>query len=134
MSETTYHVIRKINDDLDRALRRFQAGGAAVRAETAGTIADLFTARAALARDQQNGTTLLGELATIAAESDRRVALEWTGRQAVYARVAGTIAADASAAFDDGMTYVPGRGRIRATSPVTGETNRLRRDVGAEGA
>lgn len=116
---------------IGRQTTRYDTGGAAVKAAAATELAGLFTAMAVI-YDQlpslYSGRRPARWLATMAsgdaAELNRQRADDWTLRAHADQAKAEAIERQALPAFGDGMEYVPGRGRVRATSPVTGESNR----------
>jgi hypothetical protein len=90
--------------------------------------AEVFDQLVKLASSGRNPTGTSARLQAMtargAAANARHLAKTWETTALRHEETAADIAEKARAAFaDDGMTYVPGRGRIRATSPVTGESN-----------
>jgi hypothetical protein len=133
--EGALEALRATATAIGRQVTRYDSGGAAVKAAAATELAGLFAAEAAiydqlpkLYRRGHGATRWLTAMAALdAAELNRRRAEEWTARAIADQAEADAIERQALPAFaDDGMVYVPGRGRIRATGPVIGDSNRKR--------
>jgi hypothetical protein len=124
----------RAGQQIETATARYSSGGEAVKAGAARDIAAAMAERATIYRQLPklySGRRPARWLAQLAS-SDAAMAMdylaeEWRMRAERHQVEAERIERAALPAFaDDGMTYVPGRGRVRATSPVTGESNRKR--------
>lgn len=124
---------------IGRQVTRYDTGGAAVKAAAARELAGLFTALAVI-YDQlpklysgRKPARWLAEMAARdAAELNRQRADEWTLRAHADQAKADAIERQALPVFaDDGMEFVPGRGRVRAISPLTGAGERTRAELRA---
>lgn len=117
----TAHRIGQLTD-------RYDSGGAAVRAQTARDMSAAFASLAVtygqlpkLFSGRRAGPSLVFFASADAAELNERRAEEWAMRADADQAKADAIERAALPAFaDDEMTYVPGRGRVRAVSPLTG--------------
>lgn len=111
----------------------YSSGGAAIQARAARQLSDTFRDRAAIYRllpklySGRRPTRWLATLSSAdAAMANDMLTETWRLRSDAHQAEADRIERQALPAFGDGMEYVPGRGRIRAVSPVTGESNRKR--------
>lgn len=117
---------------IGRQVTRYDTGGAAVKAAAALELAGLFTAMAViydqlpkLYSGRRPARWLAAMASADAAELNRQRAADWRLRADADQAKADWIERQALPAFaDDGMTYVPGLGRVRRqrlTDGATGE-------------
>lgn len=113
--------LHQLSAEVTRLTGRYDGGGAAVKAEAAWNLSSTFRMLAALYRGlaglyRGNEPTrwLMAAAATDAAELNTRRAAEWSSIADMHQAEADRITRVGEAAFaDDGMVYIPGRGRLR---------------------
>jgi hypothetical protein len=124
---------------IEHSAARYSSGGAATKAAAAGIIAEAMAERASIYRQLPklySGRRPARWLAQIAS-SDAALAMdmqaqEWRMRADRHQAEAEAIERAALPAFaDDGLTFVPGRGRVRQPAPVTDEPNVRPRELRA---
>jgi hypothetical protein len=115
--------LRDLNRQLDVTLARYSSSGTGLiqRARAARRMADLYAQREALvllaasAFKVGTGRTIVEHLAAQASTADARSAHSWRVNAETLERQAVELERTTAAAFGDGLTYVPGRGRVRDT-------------------
>jgi hypothetical protein len=113
--------LAELNTELDRTLARYGAPGTGLhqRARAAHRMAELYGKREALAvlasTAFRSGATrdLVEHLAVNAAQADANRAETWRSSAGRLETQAAELERTTAAAFNDGMNYVPGRGRVR---------------------
>lgn len=113
--------LAELNDQLEQTRKRYVAQGTGLsqRARAARRMAKLYGRREALAvlaaRAFRTGATrdLVEYLGVATATTDARQADVWATAATDLERQADELEATTAAAFNDGMSYIPGRGRVR---------------------
>lgn len=126
--EEALETIRAIAHRVGQLTDRYHSGGAAVRAQTARDMSTAFATLAAvygqlpkLFTGRRAAPSLVFFASSDAAELNERRAEEWSMRADADQAKADAIERAALPGFtDDGMTYVPGRGRVRELRALDG--------------
>lgn len=114
--------LTELDAEYARAKLRYNAPGTGLgqRARAARHMAELYGRREALSvlavQAFRSGATreLVGHLSSVAAANDAHQAKAWAVRAEQLEREAAALERITAAAFnDDGMEWVPGRGRVR---------------------
>lgn len=113
--------LAELNGQLAQTRQRYTAQGTGLhqRARAARRMAELYGRREALAvlvaRAFRAGARrdLVEHLGQAAAHGDAITADTWATQAAELERQAAELERTTAAAFNDGMSYVPGRGRVR---------------------
>jgi hypothetical protein len=136
--EQALATIRATATRIGQLTDRYDSGGAAVKAQAARDLAAAFATLAVvyarlpkLFSGRRAGPSLVFFAASDAEELNSRRAEEWHLRADADQAKADAVERAALPAFaDDGMEYVPGRGRVRV-DPLTGAGTRSRAELRA---